>query len=234
MKNLVSIIIPVHNSIKAENCIRAIENQTYQNVEIIKVELEGFPAEKRNYGFKLSKGEYVYFLDEDEYLSAGAIEECVKKIEEGYDVVAVPVVKKPTKSYVANCIAIVRESTFKTMFFKREVLEKIGLLDPRFILCDDLEILQRALRSGYKVGAIANGYIVHDEDVGFNNVIQKTILSRRPFRLLKSTYGADSFSLIVRANFHRKRILKEVSRQPKYLPGVLFLMSTRFILRRIP
>ena len=233
MKDLVSIIIPIHNPAKAENCIRAIQNQTYKNIEIIKIEFEGFPAEKRNYGLKLSKGDYVYFLDEDEYLTPTVVEECVNKAKEGYDIIAVPVIKKTAKSYVANCIAIIRESTTKTMFFKRSVLDKIGPLDPRFILADDMEILQRAIRAGFKVGTISS-HLVHDEEVGFTDIMRKTMFARTSFRLLKSTYGKKTFNSIFRASFHRRRILKEISKRPKYLPGVFLLMFVRFILRRMP
>ncbi|MEM3736727.1 MAG: glycosyltransferase family A protein [Candidatus Bathyarchaeia archaeon] len=233
-RGLVSIIIPVHNKVKAERCLREIERQTYPNIEVITVEFKGFPAEKRNYGFRKSRGEYVYFLDEDEYLSPTVVEECVAKAMESYDVVAVPVVKKPTKSYMANSISIIRESTFKTMFFKRRVLEDIGLFDPSFTLCDDLELLERARGAGYKMAAISKGYLIHDEEVGLKDVVYKTLASRRAFRGLKKKYGKAKFNQIVRPVFHRKRIFREILRRPKYIVGVLLTMYIRFITRRLP
>ena len=39
MKELISIIVPVHNSSKyLSNCIESIINQTYKNIEIITIE----------------------------------------------------------------------------------------------------------------------------------------------------------------------------------------------------
>lgn len=231
---MVSIIIPIHNWARAENCLREIRKQTYPSIEIITVEFKGFPAEKRNYGFRKSKGEYVYFLDEDEYISPTVVEECVAKSEEGYGLIAVPVVKKLVKSYIARCISITRESTFKWMFFKRCLLEDIGLFDPRFILCDDLDILQRVIRSEYKIGAISDGCLFHDEDVGLGGIMRKTILARGAFRKLKTKYGKSTFRSIVRTRFHRRRIARELLEKPKHIPGVALIMFMRFIIRRIP
>lgn len=233
-QGLVSIIIPVHNKAKAEICLREIERQAYPKIEVITVDFKGFPAEKRNFGYHKSRGDYIYFLDEDEYLSPTVVEECVAKIHEGYDVIAVPVVKKPAKSYFANSISIIRENTYKTMFFKKSVLENIGLFDPAFILCDDLELLERAVKSGYKIGAISNGYLIHDEEVGLKAILYKTLASRRAFRELKKRYGETAFNRMVKPSFHRKRIFNELLRKPQYALGVFLTMCIRFIIRRIP
>ncbi len=198
------------------------------------MDFKGFPAEKKNHGFRKSRGDYVYFLDEDEYLVPTVVEECVAKTLEGYDVVAVPVVKRPAKSYMANSISIIRENTFKTMFFKKSVLENMGLFDPSFILCDDLELLERATRAGYTVGAISGGYLIHDEEVRLKDIVYKTFASRRAFRELRKRYGTAAFDRMVKPSFHRKRIFRELLRRPRYTLGVLLTMYIRFIIRRIP
>ena len=103
MKNnpVVSVVIPVYNVEKyLEECIDSVLNQTYQNIEIILVDdgstdssgeicdryvennknvyvihqkNAGLSA-ARNAGFFRAVGEYVYFLDSDDYISADAIE----------------------------------------------------------------------------------------------------------------------------------------------------------------
>jgi GT2 family glycosyltransferase len=224
----------VHNIQKTQNCVEALNRQTYRELELIKVEFKGFPAEKRNYGFKKSHGNFILFLDEDEYLTPTTIDECVRKAKQGYDIVAIPVKKKVDKGYALQTLAIIRENTVKTMFFKREVLLDIGLFDPQFVLCDDLEIRERALSRQYRIGTIAHGYMLHDENVSVKSIVQKTILTREPFRKLRSKYGEHAFHRIVRSGFHRRRILKELLKRPKYIFGVLFIMSTRAIIRRIP
>jgi glycosyltransferase involved in cell wall biosynthesis len=228
------VIIPVHDIKKTQNCIKALNKQTYEKIEIIKVDFKGFPAEKRNYGFEKSHGNFILFLDEDEYLSPETIHECVKKARQGYDIVAIPVRKKVDKGYALQSLAVIRENTVKTMFFKKKVLLDIGLFDPRFIFCDDIEIRERALSREYRIGMIEHGYMLHDENVTVKSIIQKTILTRRPFRELRSKYGEQAFQRIVRPSFHRRRIVKELLIRPKYIFGVLFIMSTRAIIRRIP
>lgn len=231
---LVSIIIPVHDRKKLVNCLRAIEAQTYPMIETVLVEFRGLPAEKRNVGFMASEGEYVYFLDEDEYISPTVVEECVRKAEQGYDIVAVPVTKSVPNEYVARCIAIIRESTYKTMFFRRRVLERIGMFDPEYRLCDDVEIRLRALSAGYKVSAIETGSLVHDERVTLSDTLRKTLISRRGFRKLRQAYGRETYRRVVRAGFHRRRIFRELLASPAHILGVALILVMRFIARRIP
>lgn len=93
--NLISIIIPVYNAEKYINrCIKSIVNQSYQELEIIVVndgstdnslsicetlatqdnrikvisQDNGGVSKARNTGLRLTKGEYVMFLDSDDYM----------------------------------------------------------------------------------------------------------------------------------------------------------------------
>ena len=98
---LVSIIIPVYNvEDYIHECIDSVINQTYENLEIILVD-DSSPdkcpqicddyakkdsrikvihkentglSDTRNAGLKISKGEYVYFLDSDDYIDKDTIE----------------------------------------------------------------------------------------------------------------------------------------------------------------
>lgn len=100
-KNLVSIIIPIYNVEKyVRDCIISCINQTYTNIEIIAIDdgstdsspfildqlgkkyhnlkiihkENGGVSSARNKGIKESKGEYIVFVDGDDYLSNDAIE----------------------------------------------------------------------------------------------------------------------------------------------------------------
>ena len=97
----VSIIIPVYNTEKyLDKCIQTLTNQTLQDIEIIFVddgstdnslEIINFYAEKdnriivltqnhkkqgaaRNYGIKIAKGEYIGFVDSDDWVQSDMFE----------------------------------------------------------------------------------------------------------------------------------------------------------------
>ncbi len=99
-KTLISIIVPVYNVEKyLHECVDSILNQTYTNYEIILVDdgstdssgkiCDEYAANKkvavihqknkglsaaRNAGYDASNGEYVYFLDSDDYIVPEALE----------------------------------------------------------------------------------------------------------------------------------------------------------------
>lgn len=104
---LVSIIIPVYNGEKhIKKCVEKLLQQTYPKIEIIIVNdgsvdntesiLENLSrqnnniklinksntgvSDTRNRGIKESKGEYILFLDSDDFLEKDAVEQMIKKI----------------------------------------------------------------------------------------------------------------------------------------------------------
>lgn len=106
-KKLISIIIPVYNGEKhIKMCINNILKQTYSNIEIIvlndgsndktKEILDNLNisdkrlkivhkentgvSDTRNLGINISQGEYIIFLDSDDYLTENAIENMMKLI----------------------------------------------------------------------------------------------------------------------------------------------------------
>ncbi len=110
MKNeLVSIIIPTYNAKQTiQKCLNSIINQTYPNIEIIviddgsqdgtaewiessyegekritliKQENQG-PSAARNNGMKQANGQYILFVDSDDFLSQNFIEEILKDYQD--------------------------------------------------------------------------------------------------------------------------------------------------------
>ena len=106
MKNeLVSIIIPVYNSSTTLNkCLDSIINQTYSNLEIIIVNdgskddseriIKQYDDNRiryyyivnhgvsyaRNYGIKLAKGDYICFVDSDDFIKKNMVECLINNI----------------------------------------------------------------------------------------------------------------------------------------------------------
>ncbi|MDD6479318.1 MAG: glycosyltransferase family 2 protein [Oscillospiraceae bacterium] len=106
---LISIIIPIYNSeIFLKECIDSVINQTYKNLEIICVndgskdssleilkeyeskdgrivivdKLNEGVAKARNDGVDLSKGEYIMFLDSDDWIEPETCEEAYNAIKQ--------------------------------------------------------------------------------------------------------------------------------------------------------
>lgn len=106
---MISIIVPIYNvSSYIERCIESIVNQTYSNLEIILVD-DGSPddcpeicdkwakkderirvlhkknggqAEARNMAIDTSTGDYILFVDGDDYILPNMCEDLVKVIEQ--------------------------------------------------------------------------------------------------------------------------------------------------------
>ncbi len=109
MKNsLVSIVVPVYNVEKSIlKCVHSIINQTYKNLEIILVDdgstdnsgkicdklsetddrilvihkSNGGLGSARNEGIKYAKGEFVEFVDSDDWIENDTVEYCINLID---------------------------------------------------------------------------------------------------------------------------------------------------------
>lgn len=106
--NLISIIIPVYNGERyLQKCIESVTNQSYKNIEIILVndgstdksgeicdeyaikdkrikvmhKENGGPAVARNEGIKTSKGEFIFFLDVDDFIEKNALNLLIEAYE---------------------------------------------------------------------------------------------------------------------------------------------------------
>ncbi|MCP1101266.1 glycosyltransferase involved in cell wall biosynthesis [Aequitasia blattaphilus] len=107
MKALVSIIVPVYNvQAYLERCVISLENQTYRNVEIILVDdgstdgsgalcdslkerdsriqvihkENGGLSDARNTGLKAANGDYVIYIDSDDYVGLNMVKACLERI----------------------------------------------------------------------------------------------------------------------------------------------------------
>lgn len=110
LEKLVSIIVPVYNVEKyLDRCVNSLINQTYSNIEIILVDdktkdssgamcdlwaqerdnIQVVHKEKneglgyaRNTGLEYAKGDYILFVDSDDYIENTLCEKAIKRLEE--------------------------------------------------------------------------------------------------------------------------------------------------------
>lgn len=109
---LVSIIVPIYNVEQyISRCVDSILSQTYNNIEVILIndgstdgsrdviekysrdsrcliidKPNGGASSSRNMGINVAKGEYIYFIDSDDYITNTAVELLVNRmVETGAD-----------------------------------------------------------------------------------------------------------------------------------------------------
>ena len=94
-------------------------------------------------------------------------------------------------------------------FFRRNVLEDVGLLRPEYALSDDLDLFIRVFRKGYRLGMVDSkeGYMIHDETNELSSILRKIILGRKSYKNLEEEYGQTVDALTQKPN-ERKRIVK--------------------------
>ncbi|GFI40945.1 putative glycosyltransferase EpsJ [Thomasclavelia cocleata] len=152
MNDLISVIIPVYNVEKyLHRCVDSVINQTYSNLEIILVDdgstdtssqicdeyknlderivvihkENGGLSDARNVGFDISKGEYILFLDSDDWMEKEAVDLLKLKMEEyQVDVVQSNFLYKYEDNHEINGLKILGQDQVLNNFSAMEQLIK--------------------------------------------------------------------------------------------------------------
>ncbi|WP_314092198.1 glycosyltransferase family 2 protein [Gemella haemolysans] len=192
MSKLVSIIVPVYKVEQyLKRCMDSVLNQTYKNIEIILVN-DGSPdncpalcdkyakidsrvrvihkengglSSARNAALDSVKGDYIFFVDSDDWLALDTLEVLNEYLEKDYDMISFQrtylteekVVEKGEKNPKDMDVSQYIDASFlgrydffvTTKIFKAEVFNNVRFLEGRNY--EDLEIMHRLFLNMEKV-----------------------------------------------------------------------------------
>lgn len=249
---LVSVIVPTKNSEQfIEQCLKSIKEQTYQNIEIIVVDNNSTDKTKeialqytdkvfnkgperssqRNYGAKVSNGEYVFFVDSDMVLSPYVVEECIKS---GSDAVIVPEESFGT-TFWAKCKRMEKECYTKfggfdaARFINKEVFNKIGGYDERMIAGEDWDLHIRLSEVTKSIDKISS-FIYHNEgDLRLIGTVKKKMYYGKN---IKYYFDKHKKNARKQANPFRRVYFKNFQsciKHPIIFVGMLFMKCCEFL-----
>ena len=170
MKPFVSIIIPTYqNCNRLKIALNSVLSQTYNDYEVLVMddgstdgtremissfkdsrifynweENSGGPAKPRNRGIKLSKGNWIAFLDSDDSWKSNKLKICIENISEKVDLIY------HNLEIVYSSYKIFKRKTARTRKLKKPVL--IDLLINDNLICNSSVVVRKHLLD--KVGGI--------------------------------------------------------------------------------
>lgn len=147
----ISIIVPIYNAQKyLKKCINSLINQSYKNLEIILIDdestdnspkicdeyskkdkrikvihkLNGGVSSSRNEGLKNTTGDYILFVDADDYIEPNCIEECLNIIEKYHpDIIKFGFTKelnlyKKKNTFTVKTNTLIEEKNYNNLIYK--------------------------------------------------------------------------------------------------------------------
>jgi len=254
-KPLVSVLVPTKNSeATIGKCLESIRNQTYRNIETIVVDCFSSDATKktaedhrvrilesranrseaRNIGAEKAKGDFVFFVDSDMELDPSVIEECIRKVDEGYHGAIVPEISVGD-GFWAECRALEKtcyigdDSIEAARFFVRSAFESVGGYDCELEAGEDWDLDHRARLKGYKIGRI-DAFIAHHEG---KLELRETISKKRHYGETLEKYKrkhpnrAKQQLRLIRPAFMKN--WRRLAKDPVHSVGMLLMKTCEFL-----
>ena len=198
IKGLISVIVPVYNAAHTvERCVGSLLNQTYHDLEIILVDdasedssrdvlmrLEqsdpdriivicndenAGPGGARNIALHYARGEFIGFVDSDDYVQSTFYEKLIAEMNSGdHDIVdcgyfneaqdkAMLHTGRDTRGVLSDarkCDLIVSGGYLWSRLYRRELMEKCGILFREKCILEDSEVLVSLIAQARSVGAV--------------------------------------------------------------------------------
>ena len=195
VKGLVSVIIPAYNEEKViRRLLSSIQKQTYPKYEVSVVD-DGskdntviiskkftdkvYPRKhaersvQRNFGAKLSRGEYLFFVDADMELTKNTLQKCVEAMRNNIEIGAIALSEEPIANTFWEKVKAFERSFYSekgdhqtdaARFFRRSAFIQAGGYDETITGPEDWDLPETIRRLGFKQKWI-NVKIKHYENV---------------------------------------------------------------------
>ena len=237
----VSIIVPVYNVEEyLEKCLDSLVNQTLKDIEIIIVN-DGSPdnsqkiideyqskykniksyqktngglSDARNYGINKASGEYLAFIDSDDYIKTDMIEKMYQKAKnEKLDIVVcnsieiypndISIEKKSNLNYSADSIKnyLISPPMACTRLYKKELFKNISF--KKNIFYEDLELTPKLVNYTKNIGFIDEGLYYYYQRTG--SIMKQTEFNNK----LLDIFG------VLESN--KKALMKEYPEEIEYM-----------------
>ncbi|MCD6411132.1 MAG: glycosyltransferase [Thermoplasmata archaeon] len=124
----------------------------------------GSRGEGRNFGVSKAKGDIIAFIDGGCRADKNWLKELKKKMEEGFDVVAGKTVDVGPFKDIIHRVKIEYKGYDVTypscnLAYRKDLFEKIGGFDTRFVTAEDIDLNLRAVKVGAKIGYNENAVV---------------------------------------------------------------------------
>ena len=229
----VSVVVPVYNVEKyLRKCLESLAEQTLHDIEIIVVNdgsqdnsqdiiddfVEKYPnkfvslvkengglSDARNYGMQYCLGEYIGFVDSDDYVDPEMYEEMYEEAKStNADLVVCDYLKEyPTGSQL---ISAKKYSSSKDMFlgglaaawnkiYRKALIEKSGLLFPKGLIYEDTEFFCELIPHVVKCGYVNKPFVHYVQREGsiMNTQGEKVGMIFEVFDNIFSYYRREKF-----------------------------------------
>lgn len=252
MKNempLISVIVPVYNVEKyLSKCVESIINQTYKNLEIILVDdgstdnslqicekyaqkdnrikvihkKNGGQATARNIGLDIAEGEYIGFVDADDYIHSEMYDKLIKRIQKfnsgivmcgRFNVDEVRGISKPLFEF--NSEVVFEDEEILRRFFITDhidgspcdkLFDKNIIGEMRFpegYICEDIPFIYNILKGTNKVVHIGEPLYFY---------LQRRGSTSKPNKISEKTRGITKYSADIRTEIYKNKteLIEEV------------------------
>jgi len=209
---LVSVVIPTYNHANfIGKALRSILDQTYQNWEAIvidnqstdqtheilkkykdprikyfKINNNGIIAKSRNFGIKIAKGEWVAFLDSDDYWTSDKLSTCFEHSKKKVDLIyhdmeivtskqklfgrKINRTRRLQKPILIDLLTNGNPISNSSVTVKKKFLEKVGLIDE----CKDL-VASEDYNTWLKISNLTDEFLYIPKKLGYYFVHEKSM-----------------------------------------------------------